>query len=801
MNTISMVASRGWWALCLAAALCGCGGGAGTASSPQPPVTPATPLPDSLGVTAPATAEAGSELQFASAAGATAGLSFVWDFGDGKTSTEASPKHQYAKGGDYDVKLKVSNAAGASKEQVVSVSITNLNNVKGLTCSKDGDGGWCWQQPLPHGNPRTDAFFTSATTLFVTGEAGEINLSTDAGASWATQRSGVTSGLTAVRFSSAQHGWILTSGSAVLRTTDAGASWSRKAVPDALLHAFGGRLIAVDDQTAIAGTSGLYTTDGGDHWALHAFGPDDISQRGVFWALGADARLRRSGDFGRTGAVVVNLPAEGYVAGTPYFNLVGGQTVAVGWDASKFDAATGQLVGPHTLLLSFDDGQTWRRTQPSMLDGAPMPTVSLRIIRASASDDTLLARMGNQLVSSADGGTRWSRVKLPRLFATGEGALAAGSTVLLPTASLFGTQPSERGLAWSADGGLTWSEATVAGVSASDGAGFTNLREVQAGVFSVQDSQGRFFLSTDGGRNWQRILDNVPLRTYSPGSPWLGEPSMRLAFLDAKRGLNLDAGGRLQETLDGGRSWKPKATTGLPLTSANVALRLVDDTRGWLLQADGRLHKTSDGGATWRDGQLVAGGLLRFDFADAARGWGEPSDRRGLVFTRDGGQTWARLQPPQALSLGGLFFGPGQQILVYGPGALLASTTDEGKSWTVLAPNGASPFELRRKVMASDAKVWWSAMGDALYRSEDAGVTWVQVATGQFADIAFADASHGWAVGRRGAVIATTDGGKTWTSQPTRTLRDLWRIQAIDGKTAWIEGEAGTVLATGNGGQ
>ncbi|WP_457351167.1 YCF48-related protein [Roseateles sp. P5_D6] len=798
-----------WWGAMVAAALLSaCGGGGGSGGEPP---TPPTPLPDTLSVTAPATAESTSELQFGSSAPSTAGLSFGWDFGDGKTSTETSPKHQYAKGGDYDVKLTVSNAAGASKTEAVRVSITNLNNVRGLQCSKSGDGGWCWQQPLPHGNVHTDSFFASKTTLFVTGEHGELSRSTDGGVTWSIEASGSTKALRAVSFVSAKHGWVMGDDPSLLRTTDGGVTWSRTApVPVALQAGFGGRLVAVDDQIAIVGTTGLHTTDGGATWARHDFFLSDISSRGTFWGF-SGTELRRSTDFGRTSTVVLDLLAHGN-GGSAFFNLVDDQTMAAGWALSTFDPATVSWVATYTLLLSFDGGDSWRRVDPSTLDGNAMPSSDgLRIIRASAADRVLLASLRDQLISSSDGGTHWSTVRLPALSAaTGEGALAVGTTVLVPSRgpliwrpSELGGEYAERGLAWSGDGGQTWSSASVEGLSKPTYAAFKRLRQVDGNVFSMQDSTGRAFLSTDGGRNWTIAVDAALLRNDLPSSPWFGEYSMKLAFLDAKRGLGLDATGQLRQTSDGGRTWTTKPSTGLPSTATNTALRFVDDKIGWMLQSDGRLYKTSDGGATWRDGQLVHGGLVRFDFVDANRGWGEPTDRRGLVFTRDGGQTWMTLSPPQTVSVGGLFFGDGRQIVIYGRGTLLASTVDDGQTWTVLAPNVESPFNTRSKVIASDAKTWWSAQTFGLYRSDDAGATWTEVTgvSGQFADIAFADANNGWAVGRGGMVVATTDGGKTWVRQPTQADRDLWRIQTVDSKTAWIEGEAGTVLATGNGGR
>jgi PKD repeat protein len=62
-------------------------------------------------------------LSFASCS--TNASSFAWDFGDGSTSTEASPKHAYAREGKYTVKLTVSdgkNTTTSSKEITIMPS-------------------------------------------------------------------------------------------------------------------------------------------------------------------------------------------------------------------------------------------------------------------------------------------------------------------------------------------------------------------------------------------------------------------------------------------------------------------------------------------------------------------------------------------------------------------------------------------------------------------------------------------------------------------------------------------------------
>ena len=50
--------------------------------------------------------------------------SYLWDFGDGTTSTEKDPLHQYSSAADYNVLLTVSNSEGitAKKQQTITVA-------------------------------------------------------------------------------------------------------------------------------------------------------------------------------------------------------------------------------------------------------------------------------------------------------------------------------------------------------------------------------------------------------------------------------------------------------------------------------------------------------------------------------------------------------------------------------------------------------------------------------------------------------------------------------------------------------
>ena len=53
---------------------------------------------------------------------------YLWNFGDGVTSTETNPSHEYTKGGDYDVSLK---AYGENDTHTIVQTISILPNMTG----------------------------------------------------------------------------------------------------------------------------------------------------------------------------------------------------------------------------------------------------------------------------------------------------------------------------------------------------------------------------------------------------------------------------------------------------------------------------------------------------------------------------------------------------------------------------------------------------------------------------------------------------------------------------------------------
>jgi PKD repeat protein len=135
----------------VAATLAGCGGGESTPGDAAKPATPATMPPAAAGTAttlAPAAAAGEGEddepapllawadsdtdegkapltIQFtADVEGGKAPLTYVWKFGDGTPdSSEANPKHTYAKAGTYRADLEVKDSSGDSDSDYLEITV------------------------------------------------------------------------------------------------------------------------------------------------------------------------------------------------------------------------------------------------------------------------------------------------------------------------------------------------------------------------------------------------------------------------------------------------------------------------------------------------------------------------------------------------------------------------------------------------------------------------------------------------------------------------------------------------------
>jgi hypothetical protein len=100
-------------------------------------------------------------------------------------------------------------------------------------------------------------------------------------------------------------------------------------------------------------------------------------------------------------------------------------------------------------------------------------------------------------------------------------------------------------------------------------------------------------------------------------------------------------------------------------------------------------------------------------------------------------------------------------------------------------------------------------VGDSgtILATTNGGATWSARNSGtteRFSAVAFPDATHGWAVGG-GTILATTDGGATWSAQSSGSAGSLWDVAFSDSTHGWAVGydygiSSVLILATTNGG-
>lgn len=802
------LARAGWAGMVLGTALlAGCGGGGGggdsgappvattpppapvppaaPAPSPEPPPAPPPPvigveIPADLSVTGTAVTDVSLATAFSSTAAATPGLSFAWTFGDGATSAEPSPTHDYVKVGNYPVGLTVTNAAGASKTVSFAVSVNNRSHVKGLNCSRADSGGWCWQAPLPTGSAQSDTLFLDGLNGWSVGENGEILRTVDGGKTWQNRASGVTTRLTGVRFGDALNGWAVGDGGVVLRTTDGGTTWTRMAVTPTGTSGVQPQARGTGTFLFASGDGTWATGDGGATWVTGSMGAARLGDDGTVWSA-ENWTLSKSVDLGKTRTVVLALTGPTSMNSYQVF----GQTVVVMATISTADAQLGSIQSA-SIRRSTDGGQTWETIAPQGLPTQQNLSPEMRF-RDALNGGVVI---GGTLYRTQDGGRTWASMSNPT-GVTQIRSLANGVWARLysPTA-------------WemTEDDGLTWTPVALGS------GGYVRLNRVDALTWTMTDYDGSVTLSIDGAKTWTQVvrMTSVP-STEMVTATW---------FFDAKRGLAQRSGGRVMATADGGRSWTVKATgIGTGGSGLNpLRMQFADENLGWTLSADGRLFRTENGGGRWTPTISFAntGQVARaFHFVDASTGFAfvveGAAQTRVVLATVDGGVTWTR-QADLGTSVSmvrSLRFSSALKGVMVGDAGAVAVTSDGGQTWTWRTP--VSGARLNEAAYSDAGTLWVVGDGGVLRASKDDGLTWQSpgpagIATALYA-IRFLDAQRGWAVGDDGVALATTDGGVTWTPQASGTRQALTQVFFVDARTGWIAGNNGTLLATGTGGQ
>ena len=111
--------------------------------------------------------------------------------------------------------------------------------------------------------------------------------------------------------------------------------------------------------------------------------------------------------------------------------------------------------------------------------------------------------------------------------------------------------------------------------------------------------------------------------------------------------------------------------------------------------------------------------------------------------------------------------------------------------------------DLLSVTFASNNDGWACGRWGTILHTTDGGKTWNSQASGTdytLTGIHFVDVQNGWAVGNQGTIIHTKDGGTTWVKQKSPVPYFLMAVQFVNTKKGWIVTERTTILATEDGG-
>ncbi|MFZ6653885.1 YCF48-related protein [Undibacterium sp. TJN19] len=552
------------------------------------------------------------------------------------------------------------------------------------------------------------------------------------------------------------HGWVAGGKDIILATVDGGKHWhvQKIAVPQDNItsglanihaHADGKRAWVTGDKGFIAST-----IDGGEHWitqnsntsnALHNVSVMADGQHA--WTVGeGQGTLLASTDGGKNWAPQPNnlqrrLQAISFHPDGQHGWILsggasvcrtgdGGQTwdeVSISSNLRLYALATSEnprhvwVAGENgSLFFSKDDGKTWEKQNSTLTSEIAAITFQANGLHGWAST------YNGEIIATSDGGQTWTQQinEIP----------TALTSIHFMRDGLNGWVAGRQGVIIHTDnGGQTWHA-----LSATSQPDLNAVTFDHAGIHGwAVGSNGLILATSDAGIDWY------------PQHSGVSNKLLAVAFSDnAQNGWAVGDNGIILATRNGGQKWL-RQVNGNNATLVAVGFDQAG-INGWAATANGGLIASTNGGESW----------------DAKTDWSVTSVKASAIqFTKDGSQAWTIDED------------------IRGLGGSLMSTSNHGIDWNPVSNSQGLDFiythfnEDRQHVWAitgfgvtANGKTDFPITLGEIVASEDGGHSWKKQQINAPAELLAIhinnDQLHGWAVGKSGLILATTDGGKNW---------------------------------------
>lgn len=537
----------------------------------------------------------------------------------------------------------------------------------------------------------------------------------------------------------------------IYRSNDEGRTWERRSAGLPPFDRFGAggitSAIAANTGDLFVATwkYGVYRSgDSGETWTFSGLRDQciwDIGQnaQGQVFAVTDDGKVFRSSDAARSWSVC-------YQGGPPLYALVAspaGDIFVGGWWGRIF--------------RSSDQGDTWAEID------RPLPNHRTIVSFAASPDGALFVSDEISVYRSTDRGNTWKNIIIDRSLANYNSVDAIG---VAPNGDIF--VGGAECLIRSHDSGDSWER--ISWPLAQDGyvsvysLGFSKNGSALVGAWQVG-----VLRVENGGLAMELSSTGLPHQSVSA-----------LAVAPGDRVFAATTGGEIYVWSDADGGWRLVRYLGVPIRG------LVADSRGGLFAAASiGVYRSSDRGVTWRFLSNCSYPVAVFP-GDVVLAKERYYD--GLLRSDDFGLSWSLTgAPPGAWSLSAN--SEGVAFLVtsdgYGSHAFYRSI-DTGWTWTrIIEPSTWFPT-IQANMDTEDVVGVW----DYVYLSADNGDTWnrtPQQAKGYYPSLAFTDNSiflgyRGSFTGGPGGILASSDGGGTWTEENAGLTNTAVSALAFDAK-------------------
>jgi photosystem II stability/assembly factor-like uncharacterized protein len=283
---------------------------------------------------------------------------------------------------------------------------------------------------------------------------------------------------------------------------------------------------------------------------------------------------------------------------------------------------------------------------------------------------------------------------------------------------------------------------------------------------------GTLLQSSDAGATWSRASSGTTATLYD------------VSFADARHGWAVGEGGLILRSTDGGTSWSRQSARvtdlldGLERTLDThlFGVAALSPDEAWAVGDMGVVLRVSDGEhwahfpipeASFGDEEIPDRIFNAVSFADARHGWivGEFGT---TLRTADGGLSWSGARTfagaPDDLYLFDVAAADARRAAVVGLAGSILVTEDGGATWA--ARSAETSAGLYGVLWHGTSGI---AVGDRgeLFRTGDAGARWSSpqrpTLFNWLAAVERADRRRLFAVGEKGLVLGSRDGGATWT--------------------------------------